>query len=92
MYENVLTSMQLKLAEKLFPPIKGFYLAGGTALALQIGHRRSVDFDLASFDPINPLGLERMLISKGFQIQTVFAATSDELSVVVNGIKVTFSF
>lgn len=25
---------------------KGFYLAGGTALALQIGHRISVDFDL----------------------------------------------
>ncbi len=24
---------------------KGFYLAGGTALALQIGHRTSVDFD-----------------------------------------------
>lgn len=26
----------------------GFYLAGGTALALQIGHRRSVDFDFFS--------------------------------------------
>jgi len=25
--------------------LKGFYLAGGTALALQIGHRTSVDFD-----------------------------------------------
>ncbi|MEW6666931.1 MAG: nucleotidyl transferase AbiEii/AbiGii toxin family protein [Thermodesulfobacteriota bacterium] len=24
---------------------QGFYLAGGTALALQLGHRRSVDFD-----------------------------------------------
>jgi len=32
----------------------GFYLAGGTALALQIGHRTSVDFDFytsRSFDP-----------------------------------------
>ena len=26
----------------------GFYLAGGTALALQLGHRRSVDFDFFS--------------------------------------------
>lgn len=26
----------------------GFYVAGGTALALQLGHRRSVDFDLFS--------------------------------------------
>src|SRR5712692_1883166 len=24
---------------------KGFYLAGGTAIALQLGHRRSVDLD-----------------------------------------------
>lgn len=34
---------------ELFPRLsqfKGFYLAGGTALALQIGHRRSVDFDM----------------------------------------------
>ena len=32
----------------------GFYLAGGTALALQIGHRTSVDFDFytpRTFDP-----------------------------------------
>ena len=26
----------------------GFYLAGGTALALQLGHRQSVDFDFFS--------------------------------------------
>jgi len=32
----------------------GFYLAGGTALALQIGHRKSIDFDFYTardFDP-----------------------------------------
>ena len=28
-----------------FEKFEGFYLAGGTALALQIGHRISVDFD-----------------------------------------------
>ena len=35
--------------------LKGFYLAGGTALALYNGHRRSVDIDLFSdfaFDTI----------------------------------------
>jgi len=30
------------------PFAKRFYLAGGTALALQVGHRRSVDFDFFS--------------------------------------------
>ncbi|MEK7256961.1 MAG: nucleotidyl transferase AbiEii/AbiGii toxin family protein, partial [Bacteroidota bacterium] len=28
------------------PELSGFYLAGGTSLALQIGHRLSVDLDL----------------------------------------------
>ncbi len=38
----------LELLNKLmaFPPLNNFYLAGGTALALQYGHRLSVDIDL----------------------------------------------
>lgn len=35
------------------PRIKDFFLAGGTALALQLGHRTSVDFDF--FSPTNPV-------------------------------------
>ncbi|MBI5652883.1 MAG: nucleotidyl transferase AbiEii/AbiGii toxin family protein [Chloroflexi bacterium] len=35
------------------PQIKDFFLAGGTALALQMGHRTSVDFDF--FSPTNPV-------------------------------------
>lgn len=34
----------------IFQPL-GFYLAGGTALALQIGHRQSGDFDFFSQQP-----------------------------------------
>ena len=33
------------------PALKAFYLVGGTALALQIGHRRSVDIDLLTHTP-----------------------------------------
>ncbi len=33
--------------------IEDFYLAGGTALALQLGHRTSIDFDF--FSPTNPV-------------------------------------
>jgi len=90
MYENVLTQNQMVLAKKLLPACSDLYLAGGTALALQIGHRRSIDFDLASYNQIDSFGLERKLLSMGFDIQTVFTATGDELSVLINGIKVTF--
>jgi len=92
MNENVLTKEQRSLAGKLFPEIKDFYLAGGTALALQIGHRRSIDFDLASRQPIEPFDLERHLISKGFQIQRTFTATGDEYSALIHETKITFFY
>jgi hypothetical protein len=37
---DLITSLQIK------PYLQGFYLVGGTALALHLGHRRSVDIDL----------------------------------------------
>ena len=45
MHQEVITSKARKIFDKLsgFP---NFYLAGGTGLALQLGHRVSVDFDL----------------------------------------------
>jgi hypothetical protein len=44
--DKVLSASQREFLKKLeFTNAWDFYLAGGTALALQIGHRRSVDFD-----------------------------------------------
>lgn len=43
---DILTKTRLDFFKELsFTRRQGWYLAGGTALALQIGHRRSVDFD-----------------------------------------------
>jgi len=80
-------------AKKIFPKLagfEGFYLAGGTALALQVGHRVSVDFDLFS-----PSGISKQLLAK---VEKVFAGSkinvaqnsSDELTVFVDGVKITF--
>jgi hypothetical protein len=49
----------------------GFYLAGGTALALQLGHRRSADFDFFREDPIDdPLRLAADLRADGLEFET----------------------
>jgi hypothetical protein len=48
MHENILNPDQRHLASHLLPGFNQFYLCGGTAIALQIGHRKSIDFDLAS--------------------------------------------
>ena len=45
-YPEIFNKKQARVFPKLkFLTEKGFYLAGGTALALQIGHRTSVDLD-----------------------------------------------
>jgi Nucleotidyl transferase AbiEii toxin, Type IV TA system len=68
-----------------------FYLAGGTGLALQLGHRISVDFDLFIDSTI-----KRSLLPK---VQTVFGPSRpisplvnnpEELTVLVDGVKMTF--
>ena len=92
MLENVLTPEQLNLARKLFPKIQKFYLAEGTALALQIGHRRSVDFDLASSEPIRTFDLERRIMAEGLKIQSVFTATGNEFSMLIEETKLTFFY
>ncbi len=45
MFYNILDKERIEILPKLKFFKKEFYLAGGTALALQIGHRDSVDFD-----------------------------------------------
>lgn len=46
-YPEVMPPSQQKMLRRLgaIARDRGFYLAGGTALAIQVGHRRSVDFD-----------------------------------------------
>jgi hypothetical protein len=89
MHAEALTDQGLKL----FPALRAFdefYLAGGTALALQIGHRVSIDFDLFRANAI-----ERTLLSKvkqvfdGHPIEPVIN-NPDELTAFVAGVKMTF--
>jgi hypothetical protein len=49
----------------------GFYLAGGTAVALHLGHRRSVDFDWFTSEDLNdPLALAEDLREDGIPFIT----------------------
>lgn len=67
-----------------------FYLAGGTALALQIGHRVSVDFDLFSPEDINKNLLQK--IKRVFENFTISPSVNspDELTILVGNVKITF--
>lgn len=53
MHTEILSSEQNELLPLLKLFRNEFYLVGGTAIALQIGHRKSVDFDLFKDNPFN---------------------------------------
>jgi hypothetical protein len=54
MFEEILSSEEINIIESLSPHVDTFYLAGGTGLALQLGHRRSHDLDFFSDRIFNP--------------------------------------
>src|ERR1700733_1438425 len=58
---DVLPAAQRVLWPKLKEVPRQFVLYGGTALALRLGHRTSVDFDLFSSDQMAPVQLRGSL-------------------------------
>ena len=89
MFESVLTKEQVKLLPLLKSFTKDFVLVGGTAVALQIGHRRSVDFDLFSYKPFGNAAL-RQKIKKAASVSGVLVDKKGELTLIVGGVKITF--
>ena len=53
MHEEILNAAQQELLPLMAQFRQEYYLVGGTAIALHIGHRRSVDFDLFKMSAIN---------------------------------------
>jgi hypothetical protein len=64
----------------------GWVLYGGTALALRLGHRTSVDFDFFSADPLVPLEFRDRYGLEGDILQ----ADVNTLSVLHHGVKLSF--
>lgn len=91
MHEEALT----KHTATLFPSLsrlKGFYLVGGTALALQIGHRLSVDFDMFSSTPLQPNLLRQVKrVFSDSSIQVTYRVP-DQLNLLIDNIQTTFFY
>lgn len=66
-----------------------YYLAGGTAVALQIGHRQSIDFDCFTDKPIHHDKLRR-LFRESLGIDQILVDEPTELTFMSHGVKLTF--
>lgn len=89
---DVLPPRQRKTLTKLVADdlCAGFYLAGGTALALQLGHRRSVDFDFFAPDPFDSAIKVRDLDQAGkFEL---FHQDKDTVNGSLDGVRLSFFY
>ncbi|PIR02860.1 MAG: hypothetical protein COV62_00045 [Candidatus Nealsonbacteria bacterium CG11_big_fil_rev_8_21_14_0_20_35_11] len=86
----ILDKKRINLLKKLkFLSKYGFYLAGGTALALQIGHRTSMDFDFYTEKKFSLLKLQRLL-EKKFKEAIVLQKAEGTLIMKIDGVANSF--
>ena len=93
----ILRSMHLEILTKgqhdLLPFIKkyskNYYLVGGTAIALHIGHRGSIDFDLFTDTKVNAVSIKKQVLESGFS-SNIIVQKSDQIHFTINNVKLTF--
>ncbi len=90
-HESVLTAAQTRVLRAVGPLARraGFYLAGGTAVALRFGHRRSEDFDWFAPALPRPDALLSTLQAQGLPLQD----TQIEAGTIIGrieGVKISF--
>lgn len=92
MYQEVINAETKRVLEALskIEEWPNFYLAGGTALALQLGHRRSIDLDWFSSESFSVSQLKKDLSSLG--ILKVESEDEKTLNCFLDDIKLSFFF
>lgn len=70
------------------PEMKEFYLVGGTALALQLGHRNSIDIDLFTLNEFDDTGIIE-LVSKQYKVGEILRRPNTVIC-LLNNIKTDF--
>jgi len=89
MHYQILTKEQNELLPYINKFSRTFYLVGGTAIALHIGHRRSVDFDLFTQSELRKSEINKKLADFPFKKVRLFEDI-DQIHIIINGIKITF--
>lgn len=89
---EILDQERIKILPLLASFKQDFYLAGGTALALHLGHRDSIDFDFFTTEPFDTSKLQEKIetVFDGHKIN-IFQLEKNTLSCTIDGnIKLSF--
>ena len=90
---NILESARRAMCTPLAAFKDDFYLAGGTGLALQIGHRGSEDFDLFTGQRFDNTRLLKK-VEEAFRVREIDQMQNEDqtLTVMVHDVKISFMF
>lgn len=89
MHKEILTKEQIELLSVVKTFSKDFGLVGGTAIALRLGHRQSIDFDLFANKKFGNISLQNKIV-KNTTIQRVIVSKLGEYTILIKGVKFTF--
>lgn len=89
MHDEILSPGQRELLPTMAQFVREYCLVGGTAIALHLGHRRSVDFDMFKLTPLRHKRILDAFAASGFPFE-VTRRVSEQMNLVVNGVKTTF--
>jgi hypothetical protein len=89
MHPEILNNDQKQLLPLLKLFRREFYLVGGTAIALQIGHRKSIDFDLFKATPFSSKKIINKIDAENFTYN-VTRRVREQLNINVLNVKITF--
>ena len=89
MHTEIFSSGQIELLPFIKDFKRSFYMVGGTAIALHIGHRRSIDFDLFTLAQINKSRIKGKLQHIPFKQIPIFE-DFDQFHLLINNVKLTF--
>lgn len=91
MHKEILSSTQIELLPFIKEIKRNFYLVGGTAMSLQIGHRRSIDFDLfKSAETLNLKAIKASYKKIRTKEKRIIYESFDQIHFQVKDVKITF--
>lgn len=89
MHKEILTLPQTKLLPIVNLLAKDFGLVGGTAIALHLGHRESIDYDLFTYGEFQNQKIRRKILRVA-KIDRVVRDETGQFTFMIDGVRFTF--
>lgn len=89
MHKEILNKNQIELLHLVQKFKREFYLVGGTAIALHIGHRQSIDFDLFKMKKLYHLRIINKISDNNYAY-TISRRVDEQLNLIINDVMFTF--